>query len=82
MTECKDDQTGYSMVLSECSYNMACQWLHDTLWNQGVEICRVVPDNKTGFIELWTAKWDDYINNYTPCRKYFYDEYRGYLLGE
>ena len=81
-TECKDDQTGYSMVLSECTYNMACEWLERTLKKHGIEICRVEQNYKTGFTELWTAKWDDYIYNYKPCRKYFYDEYRGYLLGE
>lgn len=81
-TECKDDKTGYSMVLSECTYNMACQWLHDVLWEYGVEICRTEFNIKTNLNEIWTAKFDDHINNYVPCRKYFYDEERGYLLGE
>ena len=80
-TECKDTKTPYSMVLSEVSYNMAMEWLHDTLWKYGVEICRCFMNDK-GMMEIWTAKWDDSINNYKPMRHYFYDEARGYLLGE
>lgn len=80
-TECKDNKTRYSMVLSECSYNMAMKWLHDTLWEYGVEICRCFMNDK-GLTEIWTAKFDDHINNYVPCRHFFYDEERGYLLGE
>lgn len=82
MVECKDDKTGYSMVLSECTYNMACDWLERTLKKYGVEICRTEYNIKTNLGEIWTAKWSDRINNYEPCRKYFYDEERGYLLGE
>jgi hypothetical protein len=80
-TECKDTKTPYSMVLSECSYNMAMKWLHDTLWKYKVEICRCFMNDK-GLMEIWTAKFDDTINNYRPMRHYFYDEERGYLLGE
>ena len=81
MASCKDSKTGYSMVLSECSYNMAVQWLHDILWENGIEICRCFMNDK-GLHEIWTAKFDDHICNYVPCRHYFYDESRGYLLGE
>ena len=80
-TETKDNKTGLSMVLSEVSYNAAMEWLHDTLWKCGVEICRCFM-NERGMREIWTAKWDDGINNYKPMRHYFYDEERGYLLGE
>lgn len=80
--ECKDTKTGLSMVLSECTYNMACDWLDRKLKNYGVEICKCVHNNKTNFDEIWTARFDDELNNYVPCRKYFYDEERGYLLGE
>ena len=81
-TECKDSVTGYAMVLSECSYNMACDWLERTLKKYKVEIydCRV--NSKTGFIELTTGKFYDSLGRYELCRRYFYDEIRGYLLGK
>ena len=80
-TLCKDDKTGYQMILSECSYNMACDWLDKKCKKVGAEICRTEHNIKTNLDELWVAKWSDRINNYEPCRKYFYDEERGYLLG-
>ena len=78
--ECKDDKTGYSMVLSECTYNMACDWLERTLKKYGVEICGVFFNRKTGMTELYSGRPDK--NGLNLCRKYFYDEERGYLLGE
>lgn len=79
--ECKDNKTYYSMVLSDVSYNNAMKWLHDNLWKYGVEICREFKNDK-GMMEIWTAKWDDSICNYKSTRRFFYDEERGYLLGE
>lgn len=81
-TECKDSITNYAMILSECSYNMACDWLERTLKKYGVEIydCRI--NSKTGFMELATGKYSSALGRFEPCRKYFYDEIRGYLLGE
>lgn len=79
-TECKDDKTGYSMVLSECSYNMAVDWLERTLKKYGVEICGISWDQKRNLIELYSGRPDK--NGLNLSRKYFYDEARGYLLGE
>ena len=78
-TECKDSITGYAMVLSECSYNMACDWLERTLAKYGVEICGMYLNKEKQVVELYSS----YIgNNSKLCRTYYYDEIRGVLLGE
>ena len=74
--------TGYSMVLSECSYNMACDWLERTLAKYGVDIYDCKVDSKTGFTILRSGKYSHILGDFKPCRKYFYDESRGVLLGE
>lgn len=79
-TECKDNKTGYSMVLSDCTYNMACDWLERTLKKYGVEICGLHYDANTKMTEFYSGRPDK--NGLNLCRKYFYDENRGYLLGE
>lgn len=40
VTSCKDDKTGYEMILSECSYNEACDWLEKEIAKCGYEIIR------------------------------------------
>ena len=70
MTECKDTRTGLSMVLSGASYNMACDWLERILQNYGLEIKRIE-----------YRPLDDMTAIITDGRTYFYDETRGYLLG-
>ena len=79
-TECKDDKTRYSMVLSECSYNMAMDWLSRELKKYGSEITRT-EKHTNGLMYIWTGK---YFNptDYEFGRMFFYDEERGYLLGE
>lgn len=79
-TECKDSKTGYSMVLSDCTYNMACDWLERTLKKYGVEICGLHYDADTKMTEFYSGRPAD--GRLNLCRKYFYDENRGYLLGE
>lgn len=79
-TLCKDDKTGHQMILSECTYNMACDWLDNKCKKAGVEICGLSSNRYTGLIELYTGKPDS--KGLNLCRKYFYDEERGYLLGE
>ena len=81
-TSCIDKKTGYEMILSECSYNMAMDWLYNVVKNAGREVCRLFVNKETGLTEIWTAEWSDKICNYKPTRHYFYDEERGYLLGE
>lgn len=76
-TECKDSVTGYAMVLSECSYNMACDWLERTLKKYG----RVVWDvNKYEGDDLVYLRTGEHWGNL--CRTFVYDESRGFLMGD
>lgn len=81
MVECTDRKTGLSMVLSECSYNIACDFLERELGKYRVDIldCRVSREGKTkGMTRIRT------IHSITKSlmRTFYYDEERGYLLGE
>lgn len=80
--ECKDSKTGYTMVLSECSYNMACDWLERTLKKYEIDIYDCKTDSKTGFTVLQSGKYSHILGDFIPYRKYYYDEVRGCLLGE
>lgn len=64
---CKDTKTGMEMVLSECSYNMACDWLERKGFTE-YDKFECVGDT----IWLTFSK----PNN----RLFVYDETRGYLL--
>ena len=78
-TQCRDDKTGYEMILSECSYNEACMWLENELSKYGSEIYRT-EKHTNGLMYIWTG-----IFGRSSCiakRMFFYDEERGYLLGE
>lgn len=66
VTQCKDKVTGMEMILSECSYNQACCYL-DSHYTEKCLGCE-------SFGDLTKIK---FIN-----RNFFYDERRGYLLGE
>jgi hypothetical protein len=61
---------------------MACDWLERTLKKYGVKIydCRI--NSKTNFTELTTGKFSERLGRFELCRRYFYDETRGILLGE
>ena len=64
-----DNATGMEMVLSECSYNMACDWLERkgfTHYNH-FEVC-----GTETILEFATPK----------KRTFIYDEERGILLGD
>lgn len=64
---CKDTKTGMQMVLSECSYNMACSWLEGKGYSE-YEKFECVGD------EVW-------LTFSKPNERLFvYDEARGYLL--
>ena len=68
-TSCIDNVTGMEMVLSECSYNMACDWLERkgfTHYNY-FEVC-----GTETILEFTTPK----------KRTFIYDEERGILLGD
>lgn len=71
MVSCRDNRTGLFIVLSECTYNMACDWIEETVYGAGGKVCG------TEYRPL-----DDLMEIRTTCRKFFYDEKRGYLLGE
>lgn len=94
-TECKDSKTGLSMVLSEVSYNFACDWLALNVEKYGAEIYRTekhIKDNSklSDMMCLWVGIPHEGINPmtgredmwYIESRKFYYDEERGYLLGE
>ncbi len=86
---CRDDKTGYRMVLSECSYNEACAWLYEEGKKSHYEVDRVEVDFN-GLTHIWMVKteleFDADINSARPITgatiKFYYDEERGYLLGE
>ena len=74
-TQTKDNETRYSMVLSQCSFNMAVNWLERECVKAKARIGSV-SRLKNGLIKIPTFSGD------TPRRNFFYDEDRGYLLGE
>ena len=76
MVTCKDDITGYQMILSECSYNQAMAWL-GVILNRHDMTCECLSNNDTGLTDIFIKD-----KNGNPCRTFYYDEERGYLLGE
>ena len=90
-TEVKDDKTGYSVVLSECSYNMACDWLSRELGKYNYEIVEIARRIKDNLLVITTESTrldfdvdvmlDGPIHG-SKGRTFYYDEERGYLLGE
>ena len=75
-----DDKTGYELLLSECSYNMAMDWLSKELAKYGLEVCGIHYDRDRGLTKLYSGRPDKSGLNFG--RKFYYDEERGYLLGE
>lgn len=67
-TSCIDNVTRMEMVLSECSYNMACDWLMRKGFTQ-YDKFSVIGDQ----IEMQFSK--------PKKRTFVYDEGRGILLG-
>ena len=55
-TACRDSVTGYEMILSECSYNQACDWLSRELIKQDYEILEVETSILDGLVVITTAK--------------------------
>lgn len=79
-TACIDSVTKKAMVLSECTYNMACDWLERMLKKHELEICKVHYDIKNNITELYSGhSTKDSLN---LGKKYYYDETRGYLLSD
>ena len=86
--KCVDSKTGYTMVLEECSYNMALDWLQRNQERVGREIFRLDHDDSYHTTIYTGRPADGYDMNGNPERffadidKYHYDEERGYLLSE
>ena len=87
MTACKDHVTGYEMILSECSYNQACDWLSRELAKHGCEIWRTEQRISDNLYVIFTAVAVCPLDSAGSMfmkddRTFYYDETRGYLLGE
>ena len=90
-SECKDKLTGLSILLSECSYNMAMDWLDREIKKENCEVLRVIKVHK-GWCPLMMIETgipcygkDIYGGTnvyYAGCRKFYYDEDRGLLLAD
>ncbi len=88
VTQCKDNKTGLTLVLSEVSYNQAIDWLQRKAEKYFKEIfrCESIDTTRT-VISVGTPKHDfDFNGNptvwYTNIIKFYYDEERGLLLEE
>lgn len=64
---CKDNKYGYEMVVSECSYNFACDYIERKL---EYKITKCSKDIMRGLTEIKTT--DNII--------FIYDEVRGFLM--
>lgn len=85
---CKDTKTGHKMVARDVSFNVALDWLQRRQRECGRDVFRVDSDDINHYT-IYTGKAvDGYDMNgnpekfYTDIDKYWYDEERGYLLGE
>lgn len=74
-----DSKTGYDMLVSEVSYNEACCWLNGILEMSGYEVRSISEISKP--VKLTVIKTCA-IKNGAIGREFYYDEERGYLLGE
>lgn len=83
VTTCIDEKTGYTMILSEASYNVAMDWLQREVQKYGREIFRVENED-TNHMTIYTGKprIDCDEKWYTNIVKFYYDEVRGYLMQE
>jgi len=81
---CKDEKAGYEMMLSECSYNQAMNWLEIELLKESNEVVGV--SCRGDIYTIHTAPITDELSEEEQRgllgRDFFYDEERGYLLGE
>ena len=63
-----DSKTGYPLVYSECSYNMACMQLEHEMDKKGILIVSAKPEGNMMRLEFSNES------------VFLYDEERGYLL--
>lgn len=87
VTQCKDNKTGLTLVLSEVSYNVALDWLQRKAEKYFRQIFRCEKVGELMEISVgkpkvgadyngWETKW------YADIIKFYYDEDRGLLLEE
>lgn len=84
-TLCKDEKTGYQMVLSECSYNMAMDWLERKVKKELIDPGfhhYISSHNGIKLIKIVVDSWHEGVQKYVENRIFYYDEDRGYLMGE
>ncbi len=71
-SSCKDNLTGLEMIAKDVSYNIACDYLQSNKGKIGKLIdCKTMNYNGIEMIKIVYEK-----------RAFYYDENRGYLLGE
>ncbi len=77
-SEVKDAITGFGMVLEGASYNFSMDWLRRTLKKYGVTIGKCEPYRFKGrkLVAVHTDR------NGESMRTFYYDEDRGFLLGD
>lgn len=80
----RDSKTGYEMIFSDCTYNMAMFELQNIAESNNYWIeDPVTLDN--GLVRITIRKdviRGDYTYEAKVVRRYYWDENRGYLLGE
>lgn len=89
VTSCIDEKTGYTMVLSDASYNVAMDWLQRQCEKYFKEIFRT-ENNGTDDVLIYVGEPKKDVNPitgeidvwYTNQIVFHYDESRGYLMEE
>ena len=82
------DKTGHTMVAEECSYNIAMDWLQRVQRRVGRDIFRLDHEDSYNTTIYTGLPVDGYDMNgkperfYTNIEKYYYDEFRGYLMSD
>lgn len=77
-TEVIDKETGFTIVLTECSYNVAMAWLETECkkYNFSISVGQISLNTRDAYgIRVLRPEG-------TLVRQFIYDEERGYLLGE
>ena len=77
-----DSKTKYELILSDCSYNVAMDWLQKDMAKYNVEVYKSEYDTERKLVVLYAGKFSYILNDYRLIRKFYYDDERGYLLGE
>ena len=79
VTTCIDEKTGYTMVLSEVSFNQAMDWLQREAEKYDKEVYRHEVD-LNGLNHFWAGHFNEQTMDYDHVVKFYYDEDRGYLM--